>query len=238
MTEIRKEVIKMVQNPIVELFELDLTGVSGIDEIIRFTSSSRDGEPLQFGSHTYAPLPIEVTGFEWNSRGTSPRPKMQLIAADLTFLNMIVEFDGFIGKTLTRIKTFEKYLVGGTNPNPSAHFPIEVYVINQKSAQTKMSVEFVLSSPLDLESMKLPRQIVAKDYCPLRYRMPNKAGTEFDYTGVNCPWTSEEHYYNVKGEEVMDFSKDACGKTLADCKLRFGVEAVLPFLGFPGINRY
>lgn len=235
---IKTEILKMRQVPIVELFELDLSSV-GIPPVY-FTNTSRDGTPISFHRKIYSPLPISATGFQWGSEGALPRPKLTLITKDLQFLNRIVDFNDFLGCTVKRIRTFEKYLDDVTSNGP--HFPIEEYIIFQKSSQTMLGVEFVLASRLDREDMKLPRQIVAKDYCPQKYRVPlvpAPPGHPYPFSSsayVTCPYTGSD-YFTQDGERTYNPEEDACGKTLRDCKLRYG-DQPMPFLGFPGVHRW
>ena len=72
--------------------------------------------------------------------------------------------------------------------------------------------------------------MVLRDSCVHTYRY--WVGTKFQYKEVACPYVAEV-YFKKNGEPTMDPAEDSCGKRLSDCKLRFGVEAVLPRNGIP-----
>lgn len=59
---------------------------------------------------------------------------------------------------------------------------------------------------------------------------------EFDYRGVTCPYAGDR-YYNADGVRVADPRADTCGKSLSDCRLRFGNHGILPTRAFPGVSR-
>ena len=72
----------------------------------------------------------------------------------------------------------------------------------------------------DLEGVSLPRRQIVQNVCPWQYR-----GAECGYTGTA--------YFNANDETVSSRAQDACGKRLVSCQKRFGVNAELPFGGFP-----
>lgn len=230
MDLIHREAIKLTQDAIVEMYEIDLTPL-GLD-IVRFSPTG----PVSFGGVEYQSIPIEVSGFQWSSEGTMPRPTMKLVAPNLNFLQLLVDFNDLVGMEVKRIKTFRKFLDDGESPSPSTMFPVEAYLINQKTAQTALLLEFTLSSRLDLESMKLPRKLILRDACVQNYRVFRGGG--FSYENVTCPYTGN-NYFEADGTPTSDPRNDVCGKKLKDCKRRFGDDptVTLPMLAFPGVRR-
>ncbi len=122
----------------------------------------------------------------------------------------------------------------------SAHFPEELYIVQQKTAQNRLFLEFELSSYLDYQGETAPRRRIFKDYCTHTYRVYDLATTSFIYEGVTCPWATEgnsESYYNKKNEsiEIADPELDQCSKKPSGCKVRYKTGQ-LPYAGFPGIS--
>jgi phage-related protein len=73
-----------------------------------------------------------------------------------------------------------------------------------------------------------------RDYCPLVYRRWTGAG--FDYSEATCPYAGAQSY-DLDGNPVPN-SMDKPSKRLGTCcRVRFGVNAALPFGGFPGVAR-
>lgn len=227
------ETVKLEQDPIVVMYELDLQYL-GMG-IFRFSPTSVDGVPVSFNGNQYIAAPIEVSGFAWDGQGTIPRPTLTLSTPDLALLNTIVDYDDLVGAEFKRIKTFRKYLDDGSAPATGMSFPAEVYVIERKSSQARHTVSFELSAHMDQQGLKVPRKLILRDSCVHTYR--NWNGVSWSYKNVTCPYAGST-LYKSNGEVTTDPSIEACGKRISDCKLRFGANAVLPRLAFPGAGRY
>lgn len=227
------EVVKLEQEPIIVMYELDLQYL-GLG-IFRFSPTSVDGVAVKFNGYIYLPAAIEVTGFAWDGQGTIPRPQMTLSTPDLSFLNTIVSFDDIVGAGFKRIKTFRKYLDDGSAAHTGMSFPAEEYVVEKKSNQSRHTVVFELSAHMDQQGLMIPRKLILRDSCVHTYR--NWTGAGWNYRNVTCPYAAPR-MYKTNGESTTDQYKDACGKRISDCKLRFGNNAVLPRLAFPGVGRY
>lgn len=230
---IYKESAKLSQDVIVEMFELNLQAL-GLG-IFRFTPSSDGGNSLWFEGNEYIPAPIKASGFQWDGAGTLPRPSLAIAAKDLYFLNMVVDFDDLVGQPVKRIKTFRKYLDDGEFPNTGARFTDDNFVIERKTTQSRQVLKFELSTLLDQQGTQIPRLKIIRDSCVHTYRVWTESG--FIYRGASCPYAGG-NYYDPSGKPTATPKKDACGKRLSDCKLRFGGTAVLPRLAFPGVGRY
>ena len=222
---------QLEQDSLVELFEMDLNKL-GLGTF-RFTRSGTD--VLLFDGFEYEPAPIEATGFQWDGAGTMPRPTLRIAAKDLYFLNLVVDADDLIGSPVRRIKTYRKFLDDGSHGNRGLKFPDEHFVVERKNAQTRHLLEFELSIKLDQEGMLLPRKVVLRDTCVHNYRYWD--GERLSYKQVSCPYAGD-NFFEANGDPTQDPTKDACGKRISDCKKRFGENAVLPRLAFPGVGRY
>ena len=219
---------------LVELYVVDLTVFGG--GVTRWANAAHSDTAITFDGDIYAPIAIEVDGFEWNGRGAIPTPTIRIFPSDGIKAAMLAYGD-FIGGKLTRIKTFSRFLDGEADANPEEHFPDEIYFFEQKTAFNKNVVEWSLSSVLDQEGVIIPKVPFLKDICQQKYRRWN--GTSFDYVSAadgGCPYNGA-NYYDVDGN-VVAMAADKCGKRLSECKRRFGDTAVLPFLAFPGITAY
>ena len=230
---IYKEASKMQQDAIVEMFELDLQRLEM--GVFRFSRSNTGSGNIMFNGSEYPPAPIEASGFVWDGAGTLPRPSLSMASKDLHFLNLVFDADDLVGMPVRRIKTFRKYLDDGTTPGTGVSFPVEEFVIERKSSQSRHSLTFELSTAMDQQGLKVPRLMVLRDSCVHTYRY--WTGTTFQYKEVACPYTASI-YFKKNGEPTTDPSEDACGKRLTDCKLRFGATSVLPRMAFPGVGRY
>ena len=229
--KIESEIQKLNPSAIIELFELDTRNYTG-GTILRFHAGTNELKtPVIWQGNTYSPLPVEITGFEWRSTGSIPRPKARVANVTGLLSATLQSMDDLIGSKVTRIRTFVKYLDSvnfpSANPlaDPSAEFTRDVFFINQKTMENKYYIEFELAAMLDVQGIKLPRRMYIANVCPWLYR-----GTECGYTGAAVA--------NENDELTADISKDACGKRIDSCNLRFpnnNSGAGLPYGGFPGV---
>jgi lambda family phage minor tail protein L len=154
---------------------------------------------------------------------------------------MVIETGDLTGATVTRIRTFKKFLDGQPDADPDAHFEPDIYRVDRKSAHIPgVSVEFELASIIDQRGRELPAYVCMRDYCPLIYR--RWTGTEFDYSKATCPYVGFDGnppatagaFFRRDGTSTVNPAEDKCGKRLSDCVDRFG-DRPLPYGGFPGM---
>lgn len=226
----------------ITLYEIDMTMIGG--PIMRFTPMSDPGEEgdldvvagsLKFGGEVYTPFPIYAEGFSWSSQGTPAQPTISIANINHAMTGYVLQYDNLIGAQFLRIRTFEKFLDTGSEPDPDAHMPIDVYRFERKTMHNDQMITWEMSSWIDQQGVKLPRRIVVRDYCDLIYRRPDGEGG-FSYEKATCPYTGT-NYFDRKNVACAA-GDDKCSHTLKGCKLRFGENAHLPFGGFPGVAKF
>lgn len=230
--EIAEETQITAPSPFVTLFRLDATNVGG--DVACFVQGSVSVEPIVFGGVTYYPAEVEAEGFEWNSTGSLPTPKLRVGNANGAFTALVVTHGDLLGATVTRIRTFEKFLDGKPDADPTAIMPLDVYRIERKSAMTGGSIEFELSAAMDQEGKSLPGRQILRNGCTHSYRV--WTGSAFNYANSTCPYTGSA-YFEANGTSTANASLDRCGKRISDCKKRFGENNPLPTRSFPGVAR-
>lgn len=226
---IASDVQRLSPGDIVELFTLDATAIGG--PVHRFHAGANGlMQSVVFGGLVYVPWPIEASGFEMTAKGASPTPTMKVANITSLISELCRTLNDIVGAKVIRRRTFAKYLdavnfPGGinTSADPLAKFPDEVWFVQRKTNETKIFVEFELSSAMDVEGVMLPRRQVIANCCPWKYR-----GPECGYTGTA--------YFDLNDTRTT-VNADQCSKRLTACTLRHGTYAELPFGGFPGSGR-
>ena len=253
ISKVRSEAQNLALDKIVTMYELDFSTIltddtgntneeSGLQNVIRFTSEClEDGSPIVFGGFTYTQYPIEAEGFERGSEGTMPTPTLRVSNVLGGISSIVQDYNDLVGATVRRIRTFRKFLDDQPTADPDSYFPIDEFVVNRKTSQNKVFVEWELRSVLDLEGKYIPKRVCLRNICTHRYRLwrVNRdlpEGGQFDYSCAECPYTGTT-YFKKNGEKTNLPEEDMCGKRLSDCKNRFGANAELPFGGFPGMTR-
>jgi len=217
---------------IIELYDLDATVIGGT--IYRFTPMAYTATPILWNGNTYSPVPVETTGWQVTGSGTQPTPKIKVANVNLAFSALAISLGDLLGATLTRHRTFRRYLDGQTDADPTVKLSEDVYRINQKTAQNKIFIEWELAPSIDQEGRLIPGRPVLQAGCPFRYRV--WTGAAFDYTHASCPYVGATNF-DANGNVVATGDLDVPGKRVLNCcKPRFPTGP-LPFGGFPGVAR-
>jgi lambda family phage minor tail protein L len=207
--KITAEVQKLEADALIALFVLDLTEIGG--DVFRFHGeNTTNGASLWFGGVEYVAMPIEARGFAFNGTEQNPMPTLSVSNVNNVIPALIREFDDLVGAKVTRLRTFAKHLDSGADPDATATFSEEIYFVNRKLAENRISVDFELASVTDVEGVMLPGRRAIANLCPWVFK-----GGECGYSGPNA----------------------TCAKTLEACKTNHGTTAPLPFGGFPGLSR-
>ena len=218
---------------IVHLYELDTVKLGG--GVYRFTSSAQETAPISFGGEVYSPIPVETQGWEVSARGALPRPIIRVANANNIMSQVVNEFGDLVGCPFRRIRTFKMFLDGEPGADPSMHFPIDIYRIEQKSNQNRLFVEWTLAAGFDQQGKDLPGRQIIQRTCTHRYRRWNAETGSFDYSKATCPYTGSR-YFDATGAPTTP-DKDRCSKLLrSGCIKRFG-KGELPTRAFPGVGR-
>ncbi|MGH6646208.1 phage minor tail protein L [Aquabacterium sp.] len=149
----------------VELYQLDLSKLGG--ETLYFTPHTANGvTSLSFGGQSYMALPVSGSGWEMAIDGAPPQPTLKVSNISRFIRPYLTTFNDLVGAKLTRLQTFTKYLDNGATPNASQVFNTCVYLIEQKTRDTKQEIEFKLSSVIDSPQTRLPKGQVLRTIFP------------------------------------------------------------------------
>lgn len=225
-----------VDSPLVNLFKLDVSVVGG--GVHYFTPGPIGGAIVMFNGISYIPLPVKVEGMEWKGDGKMPRPTISVSNVTLALMAEVNSHNDLVGATVTRIRTYKKYLDGQGGADPNAKFPEDIYIVERKIKGNKYLLQFELKAAVDLEGILIPQRQVLP-VCQYIYRYWN--GSAFVYDPHNsCPYTDTDYYDETGAATTAD--KDKCGGRLFHCKLRFpsthNPDDQLPGRFFPGVGNF
>ena len=235
MTHLQEEAQSLNPSAVLSLFTLDASNIGG--SVYRFCSEAEpDGTPVSFDGNSFSQISLKTEGFEWNSNGTMPRPKMSVSALNDTFYSLVVSTQGAQGALIQRDRTLAKFLDGHEYGGQGIKFPSDLYIVDRVTQLTKSIVVLELLTPLDLPRCQVPSRMALRDLCPWVYRRWNGSAWEYDQTGNACPYTGTACFTRY-GESTSDKSEDSCGRKMSDCVARHGIFKNLPYGGFPGLAR-
>lgn len=205
-----------------EGFEVDLTEIGG--GVLLFHSHLQGGAVFWQGVE-YSPYPVDGQGFDITTDKPAA-PRLKLANVDRLVTQLCALFDDMVGARVVRRQTLVRYLDavnfadGNPTADPSEHLPDEVWYVERKTSETLESVEFELSSPLNLNGMAVPCRPMEANHCQWAYR-----SADCGYTGPPVAKDDDTPTANP--------ALDKCSKRITGCKLRFGANNPLPFGAFP-----
>jgi lambda family phage minor tail protein L len=216
---------------LITLWQLDTTMFDG-GQWYYFTSATDFDHEIYWGGQHYSPIPMDATGFEWNTKGTLPQPTLSFDNIGGAGNLLLDSYGDLIGATVIRIQTLRRFLDDGITPDPYAIITRESFVVAQKMSHTALTIVFKLAARWDVEGTQLPRRQILRDICSHTYRRWN--GSAFDYSKASCPYTGGGCWDSANAPTGP--ANDQCSRTLTGCSLRFG-GSVLPARFFPGVGR-
>jgi len=230
---ILQEIQQLDASARIELFELYMGDIapelSGDDRYLRFTAQTNElGEAVTWNGKAYSPYPIFADGFEINAQGSPPRPKLRAANIGGALSSLCLGYNDLVLAKLTLIKTFARFLdavnfsAGNPDADPAQHFPLEKFLIERKTEENDIFIEWELRWPYDLQGVTIPARPIIQNLCPTLYK------------SADCGWVPVAGKYFNAADAATDAAGDTCSQALTGCKPRFGAKSVLPFGGFPG----
>lgn len=236
MSNISEHIQKLDLGKEICLVQLDLTAWNEGTLYWVMGDENAAASTVMFDGQTYSPFPFRAEGFEATVSGTLPRPTLTISDISGIFTPLVLQYDNLRGAIFRRIRTFDRFLDAGPDPDPDAILPIDEFILARKTKHRPRDViSWEMASSIDLDGMQLPGRQIVRDFCDQEYRIYDPLLGGFDYSTATCPYAGTL-YFGLQDQSVP-LAQDQCAKFLTSCKKRFGATAPLPFTGFPGVAR-
>lgn len=227
--DLTTEVQKLNPSAIIDLYEIsifpEITSDPQYEEPFRFHSGVNGvDENITWQEKEFTRSPVEITGFESNTKGTIARPTFKIANLGGAISPLLYEFDNLIGAKVTRKRTLYKYLDAVNFPNnynpdanPDVGFEDEIYYVSRKVVENGIYVELELSPSWDLQGIKIPRRLCTQNICMWQYKglecgykqLPELVKTAQDYTALpttGVTVTSLAHKLQVGNAAYLNFT--------------------------------
>ena len=222
------EVDKASQGVLLDLFEVDLTKFGG--SIYYFCNQKNErGNNVVWRGIEYQAYPIQLEGVELSNEGASNRPKLTVSNVEGLVVGLAEQYDLLIGAKVVRRQVLEKHLDavnfdnGNVYADPTQEF-VTLYIIGQMTALDKYTATFTLNLPIETDDALIPARLIIANVCGWEFR-----GDGCGYDGFAV--------MDQFGNPTSDMAKSGCPGRLKDCQAHWGATAVLPFGGFPSVDR-
>lgn len=169
---------------LLSLFELDVTYLGG--DLYRFHAGTNNYfEPIVFNGVEYVAFPIQIENMDTDGKGGLPRPKITCSNINGFVSNILLRNQNIIGAQFIRRRVFARFIDAVNFPNnvnpygipdPTAAYPDDVFYVNRKVSESKQTVQFECTSPLEIDDVQLPRRQILATVCPFRYRGVSTCG--------------------------------------------------------------
>lgn len=202
--ELGKSFIDLEPTAILELYELYFD----VDQNpFRFHSGTNElTKDIIWNGNKYFASAIDVEGFEANSMGRLPRPKVTVANTDYIISNILRDYSDFRNGKFVRVRIFLKNLDNENfegnenpfgNPNPLSYISKEKYIVSQKLIENKQVVQFELITPFDLQSLETSSRLIMGRYCYWQYR-----GIGCNYEGDLICQENDETFLKAPNQKI------------------------------------
>jgi len=172
------EATKFNPSALLSLYELDASSLGG--PILRFhDGSSNNYKNITFNGIEYTAFPVFLEGFEYDGKGSLPRPKLRAANINGFVSYYILNGNNLIGAKFSRKRVFSRFIDAVNfdneiNPyglaDPEAAYADDIFFINRKITENKDYVEFELTTALEIDNVKIPNRMVFARICGFKYR--------------------------------------------------------------------
>lgn len=224
--------LQELSSGIVDLYEVTINPMSGsAATVYLYRGLDENAVSVWFSNkagnikNEYFAFPIEMTEVNITSDGPASRPTLTVAnvisAAKVTAGNAeavgsdektlegilsgfnITSNEDLLGAKVTRRRTLEEHLLtSSSSPTLPIEFPSYVYYIDRISGESKISVTFELSSPFDLEGVRVPHREIIGRYCSWRYQ----GMAENNEGGCSWPISSDNRYYKTDNTLITTYT--------------------------------
>ncbi|EKU98049.1 lambda-like phage minor tail protein L [Leptolyngbya sp. PCC 7375] len=212
---------ELSQDTFIDLFEV--SGYNPESPFDKFRFANHVG--VQFGGKAYQPLACSIETIEYTSEGQQPEVGLTVSDNGGIITDLILLYNNMEGAAVKVVRTQARYLDGQPQADPTAILAEADFIIIRRDQHTPGdAITFTLSNPIEVDGAKLPGRICLRT-CIWVYRDPDTCG----YTGSTR--------FTLSNQRTLNPALDKCAKSITACRLRFGNNAVLPFGGYPGLQR-
>ncbi len=218
---------KLEPTALMDFYCIDLGPIGATGQVFYiYPGVDASNQPITYQGLTFLPWPVQVTGIDKRGTGSSARPVVEIANVNRIITELCRTYQDMVGATVWRRRTLASYVLADIG-----EYHDEYYVVEQRVSESKDTIKFELSSPMDFMDKQLPGMVAIANSCPHRYK--STAG------GSGCSWpgTNPTKWFDRFGQPVGSAGLDICGKRMSDCKLRFGDNEPLDYGGNPGLGR-
>ena len=158
-----KSLLDLQPTAILEMFRVYPDRVNKPDQWLGFHGGSIYSQSITWQGFQYLPLSMESEGFDILGDGKLARPKIRVANQNNIITQFLQVYKDFKNAKVVRKRVSVKFIddvnFEGGNPfgeaDPNAELTNETWLMGRKTQESKLFVEFELTSPLDIDNFSV-----------------------------------------------------------------------------------
>ena len=204
--KVASNLLDLQPTAILELFRVYPDRINKPTLFLGFHGGAVYDQSITWQGVQYLPLAIESEGFDILADGKLARPKIRVVNKNNIITNFLQNYKDFKNAKIIRKRVSVKFIddenFEGGNPfgtaDPKAELTDETWLMGRKTQESKIFVEFELTSPLDLENFTVNNRSIVSKFCYWQYR-----GEGCRYAGLPIERDDSEGFLDPTGGPVV-----------------------------------
>ena len=204
--KVARSLLDLQPTAILEIFRIYPDRVNQPNLFMGFHGGAIYSESIVWQGYKYLPLSIESEGFDILGDGKLARPKIRVANQNNIITQFLQIYKDFKNAKIVRKRVSVKFIddvnFEGGNPfgeaDPNAELTNETWLMGRKTQESKLFVEFELTSPLDIDNFSVNSRNIISKFCYWQYR-----GEGCRYAGLPIEDSDGNPFEDIDGVAVV-----------------------------------
>ena len=204
--KVARSLLDLQPTAILEIFRIYPDRVNQPNLFMGFHGGAIYSQSIVWQDYKYLPLSMESEGFDILGDGKLARPKIRVANQNNIITQFLQVYKDFKNAKVVRKRVSVKFIddvnFEGGNPfgeaDPNAELTNETWLMGRKTQESKLFVEFELTSPLDIDNFSVNSRNIISKFCYWQYR-----GEGCRYAGLPIEDSDGNPFEDIDGVAVV-----------------------------------
>jgi lambda family phage minor tail protein L len=204
--KVARSLLDLQPTAILEIFRIYPDRVNQPNLFMGFHGGAIYSQSIVWQDYKYLPLSMESEGFDILGDGKLARPKIRVANQHNIITQFLQVYKDFKNAKVVRKRVSVKFIddvnFEGGNPfgeaDPNAELTNETWLMGRKTQESKLFVEFELTSPLDIDNFSVNSRNIISKFCYWQYR-----GEGCRYAGLPIEDSDGNPFEDIDGVAVV-----------------------------------